>query len=73
MEDFILMLDNRETIDVLYLASRKTFDSVLHEILLTKLGVYGVTRSILKCIRSFLESRLQKVRVERSILDHTAV
>ena len=73
MEDFTLMLDNRETIDVVYLDYKKAFDSVPHERLLTKLGAYGVTGSILKWIRSFLESRLQRVRVGRSISDPTAV
>ena len=51
MEDFTLMLDNRDTIDVVYLDYKKAFDSVPHERLLTKLGAYGVTGSILKWLR----------------------
>ena len=46
MEDFILMLDNRETLDV-YLDYKKAFDNVHNGRLLTKLGEYGVTGSIL--------------------------
>ena len=69
MEDFTLMLG---TIDV-YLDYKKAFDSVPHERLLTKLAAYGVTGSILTCIRSLLESRLQRVRVRRSMLHHTTV
>ena len=58
-KDFTLMLDNRETIDVLCLEYKKAFDSVPFERLLTKLGTYWVTGSILKWIKSFLESSLQ--------------
>ena len=73
MEHFKIMLDRRKNADVLYLDYKKAFDSVPHERLLTKLGAYGVTGSILKWIRSFLESRLQRVRVGRSISDPLAV
>ena len=59
MKGFTLMFDNRETIDVVYLDYKKAFDSVPHERLLTKLGAYGVTGSILKWIRPFLERRLK--------------
>ena len=48
MEDFTLILDNLETIDVLNLDYKKAFDSVPYERLFTKLGAYGVTGSILK-------------------------
>ena len=47
MKDFTLMLDNRETIDVVHLEYKTAFDSVPHERLLTKLEAYGVIGSIL--------------------------
>ena len=44
MEDFTLMLDNRETTDVVYLEYKKAFDRVLHQRLLKKLGAYGLLK-----------------------------
>ena len=42
MEDFTLMIDKRETIDVVYRDYKKVFDSVPHERLLTKLEANGL-------------------------------
>ena len=63
MEDFTHFMDERENFDVIYLDFKKAFDSVPHERLLLKLEGYGISRCILKWIRSFLENRTQKVKI----------
>jgi hypothetical protein len=63
MEDFTQMLDNKDTIDILYLDFQKAFDSVPHERLLLKIEKYGITGNIATWIRSFLTGRTQRVRV----------
>ena len=73
LEDFTLKLDNKETIDVVYLDFKKAFDSVPHERLLIKLEMYGITGNVLLWIRSFLEERVQRVRVGREMSEQTAV
>ena len=63
MEDFTKFLDNKDTIDVVYLDFKKAFDSVPHERLLIKLQAYGFSDNLLRWIRGFLSNRTQKVRV----------
>ena len=70
LDNFTLKLDNKETIDVVYLDFKKAFDSVPHERLLIKLETYSITGNVLLLIRSFLEER---VRLGREISEQTAV
>jgi len=63
MEDFTKLIDNKETIDVIYLDFCKAFDSVPHERLFVKLGAYGIGGNLLGWIKSFLKSRSQRVTV----------
>jgi hypothetical protein len=51
---------------------QKAFSFVNHNILLTKLEFYGVTGTILKLIKSFLEGRYQKVILDNNLHDSSS-
>ena len=56
-------VDNRDSIDVLYIDIAKAFDSVSHAKLLCKLEKYGIGGLFLAWIRSFLQGRRQMVKI----------
>lgn len=63
MEDLNRLMEEKDSIDIIYLDFKKAFDTVPHARLLAKMEGYGVTGSILQWIRDYLNKRSQKVRV----------
>ena len=60
------ILDNRKPIDVVYLDFAKSFDSVPHWRLLSKLYSYGIRGQLYNWIISFLTGRRQRVLVGKA-------
>ena len=63
INDWMLLLDDKKPVDVVYLDLQKAFDKVPHMRLLTKLTAYGVTGPIFEWIKDFLTNRTQFVTV----------
>lgn len=58
-DKIITNIENKQFTIGIFLDFRKAFDSIKHQILLTKLNMYGVRGIANKLINSFLSSRLQ--------------
>ena len=58
------LLDNNIQTDVIFLDFAKAFDSVDHNILLTKLSRYGISGNLYSWFSSYLHGRKQRVVVE---------
>jgi len=56
-------MDTGAALDVIYLDFKKAFDSVPHEMLLSKLGAYGIGDPIKEWIKSFLVNLKQRITI----------
>ena len=63
LEEWTKELDNKGSVDCIYLDYSKAFDSVPHKRLQIKLEAHGITGNLLKWIVSFLSGRTQQVVV----------
>ena len=73
MEDWTKSLQDGVPIDVVYLDFSKAFDSVPHIRLLVKLQAHGIKGKLLNWIQSFLTNRKQRVIINGSQSDESAV
>ena len=66
-------LDNKNSIDVIYLDFQKAFDKVPHKRLITKLKGYGIQGNVIKWVEDFLKDRKQRVQISGSSSEWTDV
>ena len=69
MEDWLDALNDSQYIGVVYLDTKKCFDSINHEILLHKLSRYGVLDVEHRWFTSYLHNRKQKVLINNNYSD----
>ena len=66
-------MDSSSQVDVFYLDLKKAFDTVQHNILLSKLKSIGITGSLLTLLSSFLYERKQYVMYQNVVSDKFSV
>ena len=73
LNDFTQLIENKDSIDVIYLDFSKAFDTVPHKRLINKLHAYGINGNLVQWIEDFLTDRKQRVRVNTSFSEYTPV
>ena len=63
INDFVVNLNNKGQIDVIFLDFSKTFDRVSHQHLYHKLHHYGIRGGLLEWLKHFLSNRQQRMIV----------
>ena len=66
LEKIKIGLDNKKFVGAILMDLSKTFDCLNHELLMAKLDAYGLGRSALEFICSYLSARKQRVMVNGS-------
>jgi hypothetical protein len=61
LDDILENMNNKEITGMCFLDIRKCFDTINHDILLTKMSKYGILDSELKWFKSYLQQRSQVV------------
>jgi hypothetical protein len=69
INEILNMMNARKVVGGIFCDLQKVFDCVNHNTLLTKLEFYGVTGTILKLLKSFLEGIYQKVILDNNLPD----
>lgn len=74
IEDWRLAVDRKELVTILSTDMSKAFDLLSHSLILKKLDAYSFNSSSLELIRSFFDSRLNRVKInghmsERRIME----
>ena len=60
------VLDKEGYIFAIFMDLSKAFDKSNHDILIAKLGAYGLETDALRCMKSYLTSRKQRVTVNKT-------
>ena len=71
--DWVGALDNRESVDVIYLDIAKAFDTVSHPKLMHKLDSLSLPPKLTAWIKDFLSNRQQRVRIADTFSDESPV
>ena len=71
--DWSIALNDRRSVDIIYIDFRRAFDSIVHSKLLYKLQCYGINGKLLNWISVFLSGRTQCVVLENCHSSYSTV
>ena len=65
IESCTVRLNNGSKVRVIIMDLSKVFDSLNHELLLTKLKAYGLDSNLVSFMKSYLTNRLQRCKINK--------
>ena len=71
--DLTKSVDNKNSVDVIFLDCQKAFDTVPHKRLLNKIKAFGINDNLLNWIKGYLTNRQQRVVLNNSSSDWSEV
>ena len=66
-------LDNKGYAGAMLMDFSKAFDAINHELLITKLYAYGISKDALKLINSYMSDRRQRTKIDKSFSSCSAL
>jgi hypothetical protein len=66
-------LNNKQSVDVIYIDFQKACDTVSHSKLILKLESYRISGALLRWIKVFLSNRTQVIKISNCISDKSQV
>ena len=66
-------LDNKGYGGAILMDLSKAFDTINHELLITKLYAYGFSKDVLKLIYSYMSDRWQRTKIDKSFSSWSAL
>ena len=69
INSILTSINNKDAVYGIFYDVSKAFDTLNHEILVSKLKYYGITGVAGELIKSYLSNRFQRVRIRNSQLD----
>ena len=69
LDDWSKLLESKGQIDIIYTDLEKAFDKVPHQRLLSKLHSYGINMQLITWVKSYLNLRMQRVKINNILSD----
>jgi len=73
MNEILKALNNKTLAGSIFCDLEKVFDSVNHDILLSKLSYYGISGKAKSLLKSYLKNRYQRVLITNSLFNSNTV
>ena len=73
LEKWKKVTDKGECVSAIFMDFSRAFDTLNHDIMITKLKIYNFSREVLKFMQSYLKNRKQRVKINKKFISERDV